>query len=123
MLEHQIRIKTAEGKTLENFPPMVYFSKLSFQCSFQFLLLAYARYLQSQAHLPSVEKITEHERKKMQIFSLLSGSEEQRRKIANHLIQLIGIAGLVYAVQDIINFLFCPVTWMYPVVKTQYRLT
>lgn len=41
-----------------------------------------------------------------------------RRKIADHLIQLIGIAGLVQVVQDIINFPFSPVTWMYPVVKS-----
>lgn len=42
----------------------------------------------------------------------------QRRKIEDHLIQLIGIARLVRVVQDIINFPFCPVAWMYPVVKS-----
>lgn len=63
-------------------------------------------------------EITEHERKKMHIFSLLSGSKKhKRRKIANHLLQLTEIAGLAHVVQGIINFPFHPVTWMYPVVK------
>lgn len=41
----------------------------------------------------------------------------QRRKTEDHLIQLIGIARLVHVVQDTTNFPFCPITWMYPVVK------
>lgn len=43
--------------------------------------------------------------------------EEHRWKIEDYLIQWIGIASLVDAAEDIINFLSPPLTWMHPVAK------